>query len=134
MLLTRPTAAAAPGRPPPPAPVRVGFVLHSLGVAGAEMLVVETIRRLAGRLKPVVFCLDEVGELGRRLQAEGVEVLCLGRRPGRDFGVAWRLARESRRRHVEVLHAHQYTPFFYAALARVLSGGSPRLIFTEHGR
>lgn len=118
----------------PTTPVRVGFVLHSLGVAGAEMLAVETIRRLAGHISPVVFCLDAVGELGNRLQAEGVEVVCLGRRPGRDFRVAWRLARAARRRRIEVLHAHQYTPFFYAALARVLAGGTPRLIFTEHGR
>ena len=33
-----------------------------------------------------------------------------------------------------MLHAHQYTPFFYAALAKVLLGGRPQLIFTEHGR
>jgi glycosyltransferase involved in cell wall biosynthesis len=103
-------------------------------VAGAEVLVMETIRRLAGSIEPVVFCLDAVGPLGERLRAEGVEVLCFNRRPGRDFGVAWRMARAIRTRRIEVLHAHQYTPFFYAALARVLGGGTPRLILTEHGR
>jgi glycosyltransferase involved in cell wall biosynthesis len=35
---------------------------------------------------------------------------------------------------VEVLHAHQYTPFFYSALARVLLAGGVRLVLTEHGR
>ena len=63
-------------------------------VAGAEMLVMETVRRLAARIKPTIFCLDAVGALGEQLQAEGVEVVCLGRRPGRDWRVAWRLARE----------------------------------------
>jgi glycosyltransferase involved in cell wall biosynthesis len=115
-------------------PIRLAFVLHVMQVAGAEVLVLETIRRLAGRIDPVVFCLDAVGPLGERLRAEGVEVVSFGRRPGRDWRVAWRMAREVRARKVEVLHAHQYTPFFYAALARVLSGRSPRLIFTEHGR
>ncbi len=39
-----------------------------------------------------------------------------------------------RARDIDVLHAHQYTPFFYAALARILNGGQPRVILTEHGR
>jgi glycosyltransferase involved in cell wall biosynthesis len=103
-------------------------------VAGAEVLVTEAIHRLRGRIDPVVFCLDGVGPLGERLLAEGVPVLSFGRRPGRDLRVSWRMAREVRARRVEVVHAHQYAPFFYAALARLLSGTSPRLIFTEHGR
>ncbi len=38
-------------------------------------------------------------------------------------------------RSVQVVHAHQYTPFFYAALAKgMLFPRQPRLIFTEHGR
>jgi glycosyltransferase involved in cell wall biosynthesis len=115
--------------------VRVSFVVHVMQVAGAEMLVAETIRRLHGQILPTVFCLDAVGPLGERLRTEGLaDVVCLGRRPGRDWRVAWRMARELRDRGIEVIHAHQYTPFFYAALARVLAGGMPRLILTEHGR
>jgi N-acetyl-alpha-D-glucosaminyl L-malate synthase BshA len=102
--------------------------------AGAEMLVAETIRRLARRIDPVVFCLDGVGALGEQLLGEGVEVVVLDRRPGRDWRVAWRLAREVRSRRIQLLHAHQYTPFFYAALAKTLAGGRARLVFTEHGR
>ena len=33
-----------------------------------------------------------------------------------------------------MVHAHQYTPFFYAALAKSWIRRRPRLIFTEHGR
>jgi len=113
-------------------PIRTGFVLHTMNVAGAEKLVVEIIERLRGRIQPTIFCLDGIGALGEALMADGVPVLALGRRPGRDLRVAWRLARELRARHIEVVHAHQYTPFFYAALARMLGG--PRIVFTEHGR
>src|SRR5262245_50410153 len=115
-------------------PMHVGFRLPVMQVAGAEVLVAETIRRLAGRIEPTILCLDAVGALGERLLAEGVPVVSLGRRPGRDWKAAWRLARELHARRIQVVHAHQYTPFFYAALARLLSARPPRLILTEHGR
>ena len=113
---------------------RVAFVLHVMQVAGAEMLVAETIRQLAGQIEPVILCLDAIGPLGEVLRAEGTPVVCLNRKPGRDWGLAWRMATELRQRRIDVIHAHQYTPFFYAALGRGLRGMRPRLIFTEHGR
>jgi glycosyltransferase involved in cell wall biosynthesis len=114
--------------------IRIAFVVHVMQVAGAEVLVTETIRRLGRRLDPTVFCLDAVGFLGEQLQQAGVPVIALHRRPGRDWRLAWRLAGALQERRIEVIHAHQYTPFFYAAVARVLNGGQPRLILTEHGR
>jgi glycosyltransferase involved in cell wall biosynthesis len=115
-------------------PLRVAFVLHSMQVAGAEVLVAETIRRLAGRIEPTVLCLDGVGPLGERLLSDGVPVVALGRRPGRDWRLVWRLARELRDRRIDVVHAHLYSPFFYAALARAISRRNLRVILTEHGR
>ena len=115
-------------------PVRVGFVLHVMQVAGAEMLVAETIRRLGSRIEPVVFCLDQIGQLGHEMRNEGVEVVAFNRRPGVDLTVSWRMGRAIRARHLDVLHAHQYTPFFYGSIAARLSGVRPRVIFTEHGR
>jgi glycosyltransferase involved in cell wall biosynthesis len=115
-------------------PIRVAFVLHVMQVAGAEVLVAETIRRLGARIDPTILCLDAVGPLGEQLQAEGIPVVSFGRRPGRDWRVVRLLARELRERRIQIIHAHQYTPFFYSALARVAAGGGPRLMFTEHGR
>jgi glycosyltransferase involved in cell wall biosynthesis len=115
-------------------PVRVAFVLHVMQVAGAEVLVRETIRRLSGRIDPVVFCLDAVGPIGEELLAAGVPVLSFDRRPGLDWSIFSRMARQIRARRVDVVHAHQYTPFFYASIAAKLAGGRARVIFTEHGR
>jgi glycosyltransferase involved in cell wall biosynthesis len=120
--------------PSPPRPIRVGFVVHVMQVAGAEVLVRETIRRLGDRIRPTVFCLDRVGQLGEELLAAGGDLVCLGRRPGWDFAVSRRLAREAAARRLDVIHAHQYTPFFYAALAKPFVRPAPRLILTEHGR
>lgn len=115
-------------------PRRVAFVVHVMQVAGAEVLVRETIRRLGSRIVPTVFCLDRVGTLGEELQRDGVDVVSFDRKPGRDYGVSVRMAREIRRRGIEVIHAHQYSPFFYAALAKLLVWPRPTLILTEHGR
>lgn len=114
--------------------IRIGFVLHVMQVAGAEMLVTEIVRRTRGMLEPMIFCLDDIGPLGEQLRDEGVEVIDLKRRPGRDYRVAWRMSRLIRQRGIELIHAHQYTPYFYAALAKLILGGAFRLILTEHGR
>jgi len=116
------------------APIKIGFVLHVMNVAGAEVLVAETIRRLGARIDPVIFCIDEVGALGHRMREEGVDVVAFHRRPGLDVGIAWRMATEIRARALDVVHAHQYTPFFYGSIAASLSRAQPRVIFTEHGR
>src|SRR5678815_3420239 len=114
--------------------IKVGFVLHVMNVAGAEVLVAETIRRLGARIAPVIFCIDEVGALGHRMREEGVDVVAFDRRPGLDLRVAWRMAAEISARALDVIHAHQYTPFFYGSIAARLSRVRPRVIFTEHGR
>src|SRR5262245_24533390 len=103
-------------------------------VAGAEVLVVETIRRLKGRIDPVVFCLDAVGPLGEQLRSEGVPVISFDRKPGVDWSIFRRMAKEIRGRGIDVIHAHQYTPFFYSSVASRLARTGPRVIFTEHGR
>jgi len=115
-------------------PIRVGFVLHVMQVAGAEVLVDETIRRLGSRISPVVFCTEKVGPLGERLLADGVPVIAYGRKPGLDISVSRRMGADFRARRIQIVHAHQYTPFFYSAIAARLSGVQPRVIFTEHGR
>lgn len=115
-------------------PLRVGFVLHVMQVAGAEMLVADTIMRIGSGLEPVVFCIDSVGQLGERMIAKGIPVIAYGRKTGMDFSVSRRMAKDIKARQIEVLHAHQYTPFFYGSIAARLSGVSPKVVFTEHGR
>ena len=111
----------------------IAHVLHRLYLAGAEVLAADLARRLGDRYRFVFFCLDETGPLGKQLQAEGFEVVNLARKPGIDLSVARRLRSRVRELNVDLLHAHQYTPFFYAALSRRLSS-SPPVLFTEHGR
>jgi glycosyltransferase involved in cell wall biosynthesis len=103
-------------------------------VAGAEVLVRELIRTAGPRIIPSVFCLDAVGKMGEEMQAEGIDLVNFHRRPGIDWGVARRMARAIRERELDIVHAHQYTPFYYSALAKLLGRRKPKLILTEHGR
>jgi glycosyltransferase involved in cell wall biosynthesis len=90
-------------------------------------------RRLRDRHRFLFVCLDELGTLGEELRGEGFDVRVLGRRPGVDWRCAGRLAALLRRERVDLIHAHQYTPFFYGMAARLLYRRPP-LLFTEHGR
>ncbi|MCC5830982.1 MAG: glycosyltransferase [Phycisphaeraceae bacterium] len=125
----------------------IAHILHRLYLAGAEVLAADLARRLgnpADERAPfrfVFLCLDEVGPLGEALRDEGFTVENLERRPGVDMAVARRIRDTARRENVAILHAHQYTPFFYAAISRAwpiipspLIRRRPRLLFTEHGR
>src|SRR6266446_5362407 len=91
-------------------------LLHSLHVGGAEMLAAQLARRLAPRFRIVFACLDELGTLGEDLLREGFPVHVLERRPGLDWRCVMRLASVLRQEGVDIIHAHQYTPFFYAML------------------
>ncbi len=114
--------------------VRVGFVVHQMQIAGAEILISQIIVRLKDEIAPTIFCLDAIGELGSKLAEQGVPVVVLDRKPGIDQGLPFRLAKEIKSRSIEVVHAHQYTPFFYTALARLTGCWATKIVFTEHGR
>jgi len=103
-------------------------------VAGAEVLVRELIRRAGPRILPSIFCLDAIGKMGEEMQAEGIDIIHFNRRPGLDWGVARRMATAMRQRELDIVHAHQYTPFYYSAIAKLLCRKKPKLILTEHGR
>ena len=108
-------------------------VLHSLHVGGAEVLAARLARGLGDRVRFLFACLDDLGTLGEELRQEGFPVHLLRRRSGLDWRCSYRLGRLLCREQVDVIHAHQYTPFFYGSTARLLYR-RPAVLFTEHGR
>lgn len=103
-------------------------------VGGAERLVYDMVRHPSfADNPPVVCCLNEIGELGERLLQEGYQVYSLDRKEGIDFSVIKRISDIIRRNRINVVHAHQYTPLFYAVPAAFLAGRI-KVVYTEHGR
>ena len=111
----------------------IGHVLHQLAYAGAEVLAAALARQLADRYQSVFLCLDGLGQLGETLVSEGFTVVQLGRKPGIDLAVSKRIGQAVSQHKIDLLHAHQYTPFFYSAMSRKFRS-IPPILFTEHGR
>lgn len=113
--------------------MRLMQLVLSLEIGGTERLVVDLARRLRGETEIALCCLDRLGVWGEELQREGIPLYCLQRRHGVDLRAVWRLGGMLRRQRIDLLHCHQYSAFFYGALASVLSP-STKVLFTEHGR
>ncbi|MEM6333714.1 MAG: glycosyltransferase [Planctomycetota bacterium] len=141
---------------PPGRPV-VAHVLHRLAFAGAEVLARDLARQLGppeeapaladpssdhsdpirGRGFDFVFlCLDDAGPMSPLIRDDGFPVVPLHRKPGIDLPLAARIAAALAHHRVDLVHAHQYTPFFYTSVARRLRPfrSHPPVLFTEHGR
>lgn len=113
--------------------MKICQLLHAMTTGGAEVLADRIGRTFADRHEVVFACLDGLGELGEKLREDGFRVEVLGRGEGIDVGCMRRLSRYIRDQNVDLIHAHQYTPFFYAAAARMFGASRP-IVFTEHGR
>lgn len=118
---------------PHPVKPKLAYVVCTLNPGGTERLVVDMSRAYSSDMEVSVFCLDQPGTWADGLRRMGVPVYCLWRQPGLDLSITLRLARAFRKHGTDIVHAHQCTPWFYAALARIFCRG-PRLILEEHGR
>lgn len=114
--------------------MRVLHVLHSMALGGAEVLVCDFLRATRADIWQAVVCLDAVGPLGEALRAEGVRVDVLGRREGFDPRMVLGLRAFLEAERPDVVCAHQYTPWSYAAMAVATCRERPGLAFIEHGR
>jgi len=120
---------------------KILFLVDDFSQGGAARVVETLIKGLSldpcsrpgTSFRPLLACLDAVGEPGEDLRQQGVKVFYLRRRPGVDWGLIPRLAKLIRREDIALVHAHQYTAYFYGALAAILAG-FVKVIFTEHGR
>lgn len=112
---------------------KIGYLVHSLDPGGTERLALDMALWFSSRYRLQICCLDRPGQWASAARQQGLPVTCLYRRPGIDLRLSVRLAAWIRDTGIDLIHAHQYTPWFYAGLARLLCPGT-RLVFQEHGR
>ncbi len=114
--------------------LRVMHLTHDMGIGGTEQVIKQLISGLdADVVECCVLCLDgQIGPLGVQLQGQGITVDRLHRQPGFDTALIGAIRTLLRKREIDILHCHQYTPYSYGVLAALLTG--VRVIYTEHGR
>jgi glycosyltransferase involved in cell wall biosynthesis len=113
---------------------RLCHVLHSLRTGGAEVLACGFGRKHRDDYDISYVCLDDTGDLAETLEREGFSVHVLARKPGVDLSLVSDFSRFLHTQEIDLIHAHQYAPFFYSSLARGFWRTSPPILFTEHGR
>jgi len=114
--------------------VSVLHVTRNLEVGGAETLIHRLVtEQERGRWRAGVCCLGSPGPLGEDLLRAGYRVHALDASPGFRLATILGLRRVIASEAVDVVHAHTYSPFFFAALATLLMPHVV-LIYTEHGR
>lgn len=116
----------APGEPAVAAParerVRLMLFISSLERGGAERQVVELMRQIdRTRFEPLVCTLSDVTPLAEFLPDPANDLLVLPKRWKFDATTVTRLAREIRRRRIDVLHAFLFDAELTARLARLLA-------------
>lgn len=107
MMTTPATLASVPATPAAPPPVRVLYLIDSLGPGGAEHLLAAYLPflRRAGVVPTVIALQDQQGNpLARRIEAQGIPVAELGIRRLRQRGAFGRVRRAIAAAGPEVVH------------------------------
>jgi len=114
--------------------ISVLHVILTLKMGGAEKNVQGLVRSLnKEKFNNLVACLDEKGLLGEALELDGYGVVCMQRKPGLDGRLPIRLAQHCKKNGIQVIHAYQYTAFFYSFLSKLFHP-KIKVIFNERGR
>ncbi len=110
------------------------YIVHSLNVGGTEILVANLAKHFSGKYEVAILALDSIGKIGEELAQTGIPIYTINRVPGwklRNFLEFFKIIKSFK---PEIVHAHQYTPFFFAAICKLCRVSFAKLIFTEHGR
>lgn len=116
------------------ASVKVLHITFNMAIGGTEQVIRQIIENSDNdKLCHEILCIDgTVGPIGRELIEKGIHIACTQRQAGTDFKLIRYIRRLIKQRNIDVLHCHQYTPYFYGVLSALWT--STRVIFTEHGR
>jgi O-antigen/teichoic acid export membrane protein/glycosyltransferase involved in cell wall biosynthesis len=117
------------------APPRVLMIMPYLSIGGLEVMVLGLSRELKARglADPSVLTFEaKTGALRAAFEAEGIAVQGLEKGPGFSFRLPFRIASLARRNEIQVLHTHDLGALIYGVFAKWISGGSLRLVHTQH--
>ena len=115
--------------------IRLMQVTQDLGVSGLERVVVTICQSIDRDLfEPMVLTIRGRGPLAKELDAIGVEVVDIGGTFEKgDYFAFWKVARELRKRRIDVIHTHNSLALFDGFAAARVSGVRAH-VHTDHAR
>lgn len=103
--------------------MKIAFIITSLSIGGAEIMLLKVLERLDPRFSPQVISLTTLGEIGPRIQLLGIPVESAGMRPGVPSSLAFfRLVRRLKTLKPHVVHTWMYHANLLGGLAARLAG------------
>jgi glycosyltransferase involved in cell wall biosynthesis len=113
--------------------MRIVQFVANLDTGGLERLVVDLARcqRLEGH-EAIIYCLNQPGRLAAEATDDGVIVRWFAKPPGFHLPTLWKIARQMRRDHPDVLHTHNHMVHHYGVVAALLAK-VPVIVNTRHG-
>lgn len=114
--------------------IKVLHVTYDMRIGGTEQVIRNLIESAdSSAFTMSILCLESpLGPFGEALQSKGISITCLSRRAGIDKELIKATRAVIREQQIDIVHCHQYTPWFYGTLATAFTG--TKTIFTEHGR
>lgn len=113
-------------------PPLVAHVIYRLGMGGLENGLVNLLNRIpAQRYRHVVICLKDATEFSQRIRRPDVEIICLHRKEGHDFGLYLEMFKLLRRLKPDIVHTRNLATLECQLPAWL--AGVRRRIHGEHG-
>ena len=108
-------------------------LIHSLDVGGLENGLINLINQMPPeRYRHAIVCLKDFSNFHQRIRVEGVEIIALHKREGKDWPHYLRLYRTLKRLHPALIHTRNLASIEGQLLA--LAAGIKLRVHSEHGR
>jgi glycosyltransferase involved in cell wall biosynthesis len=114
--------------------LKILHITFNMGIGGTEQVINQLVTGMADmEVHSEILCIDgHIGAIGVRLQKSGVPVHVIQRSTGFSMALVSSIRGNIRRGQFDIVHCHQYTPYFYGFLASI--GTQAKVVLTEHGR
>ncbi|MDD5669999.1 MAG: glycosyltransferase [Candidatus Omnitrophica bacterium] len=112
--------------------IHVLFVIWSLGLGGAERVVINLAKGLdKNKFNPIICCLNDKGKFAEELEAVGIKVIDLHKRGAFDLSIIGKLKQVIQKNKIDVVNTHLWGANVWGRIA-AFQVGVPVVIATEH--
>jgi glycosyltransferase involved in cell wall biosynthesis len=111
--------------------VKVGFVIWSLGLGGAERVIMQLATGVnRQKFEPVILCLNDAGPFAAEMEENGISVHAFNKRGAVDFKMLFKMIKFIRTEKIQILHTHLWGANVWGRLAARFAGIP--VVITEH--